>query len=92
LLKVQQGRFLAEKAMVDPRSSRGDEVSAAGEKPLPAGGGEPCHLCGIEVDAAGTRRTTSAALLGTRTELQIVHRGEIYRLTLTRFGKLMLQK
>lgn len=52
----------------------------------------PCQLCGIEVDARGTRRTTSAALLGTKTELQILHNGETYRLTLTRFGKLMLQK
>ena len=52
----------------------------------------PCQLCGIEVDAKGVRRTTSIALLGTKTELHILHNGETYRLTLTRFGKLMLQK
>jgi hemin uptake protein HemP len=52
----------------------------------------PCQLCGIEVDAKGVRRTTSTALLGTKTELHILHNGETYRLTLTRFGKLMLQK
>lgn len=52
----------------------------------------PCQLCGIEVDAKGVRRTTSTALLGTKTELHILHKGETYRLTLTRFGKLMLQK
>jgi hemin uptake protein HemP len=38
------------------------------------------------------RRTSSRALLGTKTELHILHNGEVYRLTLTRFGKLMLQK
>ena len=52
----------------------------------------PCQLCGIEVDAKGARRTTSAALLGTKTELHILHNGEVYRLTLTRSGKLLLQK
>ena len=52
----------------------------------------PCQLCGIEVDARGFRRTTSTALLGNKTELHILHNGETYRLTLTRFGKLMLQK
>lgn len=34
----------------------------------------------------------SEALLGGRTEVQIRHRGEIYRLTLTRAGKLILHK
>ena len=52
----------------------------------------PCQLCGIEVDSKGARRTSSSALLGTKTELHILHNGEVYRLTLTRFGKLMLQK
>ena len=52
----------------------------------------PCQLCGIEVDAKGARRTTSTALLGTKTELHILHNGEVYRLTLTRSGKLLLQK
>jgi hemin uptake protein HemP len=35
---------------------------------------------------------TSNALLGTETELHILRVGEVYRLTLTRFGKLLLQK
>lgn len=34
----------------------------------------------------------SEALLAGRTEVQIRHRGEIYRLTLTRAGKLILHK
>jgi hemin uptake protein HemP len=34
----------------------------------------------------------SEALLGGRTEVRIRHRGEIYRLTLTRAGKLILHK
>lgn len=54
--------------------------------------GQPCQLCGIEVDGRGTRRTTSSALLGTKTELHILHNGDVYRLTLTRSGKLLLQK
>jgi hemin uptake protein HemP len=63
-----------------------------GSQPPPRGGALPCQLCGIEVDSKGVRRTSSAALLGTKTELHILHNGEVYRLTLTRFGKLMLQK
>jgi len=35
---------------------------------------------------------SSEALLGDRTEGRIRHRGEIYRLTLTRAGKLILHK
>ena len=35
---------------------------------------------------------SSEALLGGRTEVRIRHRGEIYRLTLTRAGKLILHK
>ena len=34
----------------------------------------------------------SEALLAGRTEVQISHRGELYRLTLTRAGKLILHK
>jgi hemin uptake protein HemP len=54
--------------------------------------GQTCQFYGIEIDAQGVRRTTSHALLGMKTELQILHRGETYRLTLTRTGKLLLQK
>jgi len=35
---------------------------------------------------------SSEALLGGRTEVRVRHRGEIYRLTLTRAGKLILHK
>ena len=35
---------------------------------------------------------SSETLLGGRTEMRIRHRGEIYRLTLTRAGKLILHK
>ncbi len=35
---------------------------------------------------------SSETLLGGRTEVRIRHRGEIYRLTLTRAGKLILHK
>jgi hemin uptake protein HemP len=34
----------------------------------------------------------SEALLGGRSEIRIRHRGEVYRLTLTRTGKLILHK
>jgi hypothetical protein len=63
-----------------------------GPQPPPRDGVQPCQLCGIEVDSKGGRRTSSSALLGTKTELRILHNGEVYRLTLTRFGKLLLQK
>lgn len=77
--------------MVDSHSHPGDSPRGS---PLPPSAGQPetCHLCGIEIDAKGERRTTSSALLGARTELHIIHNGETYRLKLTRFGKLMLQK
>lgn len=52
----------------------------------------PCPANWIEVDAKGVRRTSSTALLGTNTELLIQHNGTTYRLTLTRFGKLILHK
>lgn len=42
--------------------------------------------------AAPPLEISSAALLGDRTEVRIRHRGEIYRLTLTRAGKLILHK
>ena len=42
--------------------------------------------------AAPPLEISSEALLGGRTEVWIRHRGEIYRLTLTRAGKLILHK
>ena len=46
--------------------------------------GAPAHAPPLEI--------SSDALLGGRTEVRIRHRGEIYRLTLTRTGKLILHK
>ena len=40
----------------------------------------------------GPLEISSDALLGGRTEIHIRHRGEIYRLTVTRAGKLILHK
>lgn len=45
-----------------------------------------------ESGAAPPLEINSEALLGGRTEIRIRHRGEIYRLTLTRAGKLILHK
>jgi hemin uptake protein HemP len=42
--------------------------------------------------AADSRRLDSRALLGSRRELLIQHNGELYRLRLTRAGKLILTK
>jgi hypothetical protein len=78
--------------MVDPSSREGDRPPEERPSAFARDGVGACQLCGIEVDGMGVRRTTSAGLLGTKTELQILHNGETYRLTLTRFGKLLLQK
>ncbi len=78
--------------MVDPHIASGGQTPEERTHPRSPDGAHPCQLCGIEVDSKGVRRTSSHALLGTKTELQILHNGEVYRLTLTRFGKLMLQK
>lgn len=77
--------------MANPHAHSGNQ-SQEQVPQSPRGGDHPCHLCGIEVDPQGARRTTSNALLGSKTELHILHNGEVYRLKLTRFGKLMLQK
>lgn len=78
--------------MADANSTSAGQMPEEGPQPRPRDGVHPCQLCGIEVDSKGVRRTSSTALLGTKTELHILHNGEVYRLTLTRFGKLMLQK
>ena len=38
------------------------------------------------------QRVSTAALLGDRAELEIEHKGEVYRLRVTRTGKLILTK
>lgn len=78
--------------MADPCVNGQPEGPDRGYLGPPPEAGQTCQLCGIEIDAQGVRRTTSYALLGTKTELYILHRGETYRLTLTRTGKLLLQK
>jgi len=78
--------------MADANSTSTGQMPEEGPQPPTGASLHPCQLCGIEVDSKGVRRTSSRALLGTKTELHILHNGEVYRLTLTRFGKLMLQK
>lgn len=41
---------------------------------------------------AQAARLSTEALFGTRAELEIEHKGEIYRLRITRTGKLILTK
>jgi hemin uptake protein HemP len=84
--------FSGPKQMANAHSASGNPMPEEGPTPPHRDGIQPCQFCGIEVDPKGVRRTSSLALLGTKTELQILHNGEVYRLTLTRFGKLMLQK
>ena len=78
--------------MDDPVIQRSGQRPGKRSESAPQNMVPPCQLCSIEVDARGVRRTTSTALLGTKNELHILHNRETYRLTLTRFGKLMLQK
>lgn len=71
--------------------SKPDAVPAPPATALPEGGssgntpaGDPAPPPPLEI--------ASEVLLAGRTEIQIRHRGEIYRLTLTRAGKLILHK
>lgn len=51
--------------------------------------GDPCAMCrGV----TGVRIVASEELLQGRRELFIVHKGQVYRLLLTRNDKLILQK
>ena len=72
-----------------------DEIGApdAEARPaMPSNSATPPHA-GTAADAgAPPLEISSDALLGGRTEVRIRHRGEIYRLTLTRAGKLILHK
>lgn len=58
------------------------------QKPLAAKAGLPPQCAA----GAGTRQLDSRALLGGSRELLIHHNGELYRLRLTRAGKLILTK
>jgi hemin uptake protein HemP len=71
------------------------------EKPQTGGKGGAKSLRGssgpLSASSDATRVTEpleidSGALLGGRSEIRIRHRGEVYRLTLTRAGKLILHK
>lgn len=75
-----------------PVRETGKHLASAPAAGTAEGADRPCATCGIEVDATGVRRTTSRALLGAGTELQILHNDVVYRLTLTRSGKLILHK
>lgn len=92
LPKVNARSALEETALGDTHYASPD--AGDGERPQSAfrAVSSPCPGNWIEVDATGVRRTTSTALLGTNTELLIQHNGTTYRLTLTRFGKLILHK
>ena len=45
-----------------------------------------------EAEQGRADRLSTEALFGTRAELEIEHKGEIYRLRITRAGKLILTK
>lgn len=61
-----------------------------GQNPPPASEESVPEAC--PTLAARPLEIESDALLGGRSEIRIHHRGEIYRLTLTRAGKLILHK
>lgn len=46
----------------------------------------------LAASAPGTRRISSAALLGQQRVVEIAHEGQIYQLRLTAAGKLILTK
>lgn len=79
-------------AMSDDSQAHDVARGVAGPSGSSPGTGEACADCGIAVDRKGVRTTTSQWLLGSGTELQILHNGDVYRLTLTRSGKLILHK
>jgi hemin uptake protein HemP len=55
--------------------------------------GQPLPPAGATIGTPPeTPEISSDALLGGRAEIRIRHRGEIYRLSLTRAGKLILHK
>ena len=76
--------------MEKPERSSDFGPAPDGQNPPPAPEG-PC-LDAVAALPASPLEINSEALLGGRSEIRIRHRGEIYRLTLTRAGKLILHK
>jgi hemin uptake protein HemP len=72
--------------MENPQSGGEDGAhplhGSPGHRPAGSDASQPAEP--VEID--------SEALLGGRSEIRIRHRGEVYRLTLTRAGKLILHK
>jgi hemin uptake protein HemP len=66
-----------------PRQRKFDEPSPPRAAPSPMTAASPC---------AAPRRLTSAQLLDGGTEVEIEHRGSMYRLRLTSLDKLILTK
>jgi len=65
----------------------------APESPDPATSPDrPADRSGVSRPASDDDAIPSEVLLDGRTEVRIRHRGEIYRLSLTRAGKLILHK
>jgi hemin uptake protein HemP len=60
--------------------------------PLLAATQESGTLASTQPDSQGGGPILSESLLRGRSEVQILHRGELYRLCLTRAGKLILHK
>ncbi|WP_291296758.1 hemin uptake protein HemP [Elioraea sp.] len=50
------------------------------------------HTLQAQPESAPAGRVSTTALMGARAELEIEHKGEIYRLRITRAGKLILTK
>ncbi|MFM7109413.1 MAG: hemin uptake protein HemP [Planctomycetaceae bacterium] len=75
-----------------PHDRQTKDEAAGGTGAPSAPFGDACPSCGVEVDRQGVRTTTSQWLLGAGSELRILHNGDVYRLTRTRSGKLILHK
>ena len=68
----------------DARSALGPAAPVPPESPAP-----PCQA---GATAAGSPRWQTEQLFGPRSEVEIEHRGAIYRLRITSLGKLILTK
>jgi hemin uptake protein HemP len=81
--------------MTNRRKTHGSDADADASRPPDRA--EPPNATGGPAAAASDSpppplEISSEVLLAGRTEIRIRHRGEIYRLTLTRSGKLILHK
>jgi hemin uptake protein HemP len=78
---------LGSKRKMEERQTAGEEAAAP-----PRRSSGPRSASSDATQAAEPLEIESEALLGGRSEIRIRHRGEVYRLTLTRAGKLILHK